>query len=279
LSFQGPGTISLSSDAQDCREGSAILLVDFDGNGRDEVLVSDAAGRALLVFAATKDKQGNHTLVLRSSLALDYAPGALTPIFDTKGERLKGIAVGLDGDKGPGIGLLSLQAPPVAATKLAAGLAPFALVAKLPTPRPVQDLVGADIDADGFTDIAALMQGVNDNQPGVVLVILAPNANGRDSWTNMAPLLAGPKAFHLLAKDQNGDGAAEIFVSSQYAYRVDTWVGVPGGAPAPSWRLGAHRGCMDLALADIDGDGTQELIVSNNHSSDVSVLRIGQERE
>ena len=45
------------------------------------------------------------------------------------------------------------------------------------------------------------------------------------------------------------------------------------GLPRASWRLGANRGCMDLALVDTDGDGRVELAVSNNHSADVSLLR------
>jgi hypothetical protein len=264
----------LHSTAADCREGAAILLVDFDGDQRDEILVADSAGLKLIVYTLGE----NDELIALANLALDAAPGSLAPIYGTSKSNdvihLKGIAVGLIGEAGPGIGLLSIATPEQAKSALLAGSAPLTLVGVLPAPRPIKDLVGADMDGDGFTDIAVLMQGATDNHPGGVVIALAPNASGRTSWVNLPPLLAGPKAFHLLARDLNGDLASELFVSSQYAYRVDSWVGVPGRSPAPGWRLGAHRGCMDMAFADINGDGFVELVVSNNHSSDISVLRL-----
>lgn len=277
LTFATNARREFRSTAADCKEGAGLLLIDFNGDGRDEMLVADAAGRKLLVFGLDASSQ----LTALASLPLDAAPGSLTPIFGASqgsdAVRLKGLAVGLQGEQGSGIGLLSVLSAKQAAESLANGAAPFALVGVLPTPRPVQDIVGADMDGDGLTDIAVLMQGSTDNQPGGVLISLAPNGADRVSWKHLPPLLTGPKAFHLLARDLNGDNAAELFVSSQYAYRVDSWVGVPGRAPAPSWRLGAHRGCMDMAFADINGDGKIELLVSNNHSSDVSVLRLEEE--
>ncbi len=275
LTFGPSGRRQLHSSATDCREGAGILPLDFDGDGRAEVLVSDAAGHELIVYGLSVT--GELSAIAR--LALDDAPGELTPIYGASAGsaeiQLRGLAVGLDGVDGSGIGLISVAPAEQAKSELALGLAPFSIVGTLPTPRPVQDIIGADMNGDGFTDIAALMQGATDNQAGGVLIMLSPNGTSGSSWRQLPPLLTGPKSYHLVAKDLNGDQASELFVSSQYAYRIDTWVGIPGRAPAPSWRLGAHRGCMDMAFVDINGDGAIELIVSNNHSSDVSVLQLG----
>ena len=50
---------------------------------------------------------------------------------------------------------------------------------------------------------------------------------------------------------------------------------IAGEEPAlvPLDGLGAHLGCLDVALGDVDGDGAQDVLVANGFSDDVSVIR------
>jgi hypothetical protein len=258
--------ITTGAGAVIAEEGTALLPLDL-GTGTDLALVSDQGGRALvLVELKPAETPGMLTPEVVFRLSLERAPGPLAPVHDAAG-KLVGVAVGMADGAGASVGLFAVG-PPGSPRRAALSLA-----GQLTLERPPKDLVACDLDADGGIDLAILSQGATDNQPGHIALWLGPGS-GSPSWRPLTPLTIGPKAFHLAARDLDGDGAAELFATSQYAYRVDAFHGDPGrGMPLKSWRIGTQRGAMDLAFVDTDGDRAPALAVANNHSSDVSLLR------
>ncbi|MDF1799131.1 MAG: VCBS repeat-containing protein [Planctomycetota bacterium] len=274
-----PGTereflgLTTSGSAPLAVEAAGLLAADLNHDGLDELVLADAAGKALVVVRPSLDILDDSgvepvfalhaEVVLR--LDVQGRPGPMAAVHARTAdgsERLIGLAIGLATPEG---GALSLALFDDAGNPR--------LVGTLGLPRPPKDLVAADLNADGQPDLIALCQGANDNAAGTLHAFLSPK-DGDGGWQTLPAQQVGPKAFSVAALDLNGDGAAEVFASSQYGYRVDAFVGDPNtGIPARTWRLGAHRGCMDLEFLDVDGDGRDELAVSNNHSSDVSLLR------
>jgi len=251
-------------------EATALLPLDL-GTGTDLALVSDQGGRALVLIElkpTSSSADGTRlTPEVVFRLPLERAPGPLAPVRNAAG-KLIGVAVGMADGEGASVGLFAVakMGTPRDQALLLAG--------ELTLDRPPKDLVACDLNADGAVDLAILSQGSTDNQPGHIALWLGPGPDS-PSWRGLPPLTIGPKAFHLVARDLDGDGADELFATSQYAYRVDSFHGTPGtGLPTKSWRLGTQRGAMDLAFVDTDGDGKPELAVANNHSSDVSLLRL-----
>jgi len=86
-------------------------------------------------------------------------------------------------------------------------------------------------------------------------------------------LPAGANPKHLAAGDIDGDGQDELFAAAQNGHRVHLWSQVEGRLEERD-PLGAHLGCLDVALADVDGDGRPEVLVANGFSDDVSLIRV-----
>jgi hypothetical protein len=86
---------------------------------------------------------------------------------------------------------------------------------------------------------------------------------------------AGARPQRLAAGDVDGDGTVEVFAALQNGHCVAAFRARGGSEPTlePLDALGAHLGCLDVALADVDGDGLLDALVANGFSDDVSLLR------
>ncbi len=239
-----------------------LEVADVDRDGADELLITESGGGRLLVVETGNAQNGAPALRISSSYQAGAGAGALIAVRGSDGQ-FAGVAIARADQEGR-FGAV-LLAP--------TGGASWNELGFLTTPRPPEDFASADFDGDGRDDLAILMQGPHDNAPGSVLVALAPS-EGEQGFRLQPERSTGPKPFHLAGGDVDGDGCAELFASSQYANRVTTFRGQPSrtGALLPSYDLGAHRGCMNLAVADLDGDGDLDLLVGNNHSGDVSLI-------
>lgn len=234
-----------------------LEVADADGDGSPELFITEATRGELLAVAT--DAERVHLL---SRTPVGDAAGALIAVHQPDGS-FAGLAVAR-ADASGRFGA-ALFAPDDAHGWKELGF--------ITTPRPPEDFASADIDGDGREDLAILMQGPHDNAAGSILVALAPGPEER-GFRLQTEVAVGPKPFHVAAGDVDGDGCADLFATSQYANRVSSFRGSPDRSRAlvQSFDLGAHRGCMTVALADADGNGSLDLVVGNNHSGDVSLI-------
>ncbi len=124
------------------------------------------------------------------------------------------------------------------------------------------------LDGDGLDDLAVANTGSND-----VTVLLADGLGGFAAAAN-SPFAAGtdPSAIAIGSLDAGGTG--DIVVANEGSDDVTVLLGdglgdftEPAGSP-----LAVGDGPVSLGIADMNVDGTQDIVVANVNSQDVSVL-------
>ncbi|MER7821086.1 FG-GAP-like repeat-containing protein [Streptomyces sp. NPDC096097] len=130
----------------------------------------------------------------------------------------------------------------------------------------------ADVNADGKPDAVVVAPGT----PGRVAVLLGDGAGG---FAAANVLSAGANLSSASVSDLNGDGHADVVVSSIVSNEVVVLEGDGTGAFGSPLAFGLNGGSNPQATAvgDLDGDGRLDVVTANSNSSatfvnDVSVL-------
>ncbi len=131
---------------------------------------------------------------------------------------------------------------------------------------------GWPIDLDAAEDTAYLLLGTS-----------AGLDHGRVRALKLGPdsLQAGPEAptgarpARVAAGDLDRDGLVDVACAAQNSHRLELYF--QRSEPAPRLAVGPRVSCglgpLDVALADIDGDGWLDLLSANAFSHDVSAIR------
>ncbi len=119
--------------------------------------------------------------------------------------------------------------------------------------------VFADLDADGFIDVAAVNGGQENPQP--TISILYGNANGGFDERVILPSYTIGRT--ITAGDLNRDGRPELVIGSLYQNVLGVFKNLgnrqfgPPSLVAPPAPVGEYR---DLAIADFNGDGKNDVV-------------------
>jgi hypothetical protein len=231
--------------------GEDLALADSDGDGRPELWV--AAPDAGQVIRLSADG--------RAAFAVPSAPTALCAIeFD--GDPGPELAVAL-GPPGPRKGIAVLD------------LRPDGQVVEIGVVEtagwPI-DLVVCELDGDGVADLAVLALEQQGSARGLVQPLRCELGRALHP---RAPHPTGARPVSIAAGDLDGDGRDDLLVASQSGHVVNAWLVSGAGDELGLARLddvGAHLGCLDVVVGDLDGDGLLDLAVANNFSDDVSAV-------
>jgi hypothetical protein len=237
---------------------NTIAAADFNRDGRLDVVVTTLAstsdGSNLFVFFGNGD--GTFSAPARYAAVLGTATlltGAV--VADMNGDGVPDLAVAnvtpdlTSGSVsillGRGDGTLL---PPAGAT---VGRNPFSLV-------------GADLNGDGYLDLAVA------DANSTSLAVLLGNGDG----TLRAPTAAtGGPANSIAVGDLNGDGKADLVItSSNGSNSIAVLLGNGDGTFQTAVSYAAGTNPTSVAIADFDGDGTIDVAVASSSDGTVSVL-------
>src|SRR5258708_6453468 len=260
----GKGNLGTARNFTVAREPIAVITGDYNGDGKRDFITSNAGGTSVSVGLG----KGNGTFHTEKDFALSSSPSAIvTGDFNHDGildvattntgvtTRPDHSVIVLLGKKGGGF---------QASKKFNVGTAPVALVA-------------TDLNNDGALDLVVADQGFPTNN-GNVWVLLG---DGQGNFSTPVKFTAGVFPIQIFAADFNNDGNMDIAVTN-FGSNAN-----PPGFNSISIMLGDGKGNLaaptnisfpalsglGLQVADFDGDGILDLLVSQSGAGTVSFLK------
>ena len=213
---------------------------DFNGDGNLDLAVSNFEGTTVSILLGN----GDGTFQTQTTLSTISSPFGIA-VGDLNGDGIPDLVVGNDSPNG-GLNIF-----------LGDGSGGFTSGVTLGGGRCLLEPVLADVNRDGKLDIVV----GNDCTTGIELYL------GNGDGTFAAPMLVSGSSslFGLLVADFNGDGVLDIAAANYGTNVLDIYLGVGDGTFGSVSHI-AIPGVVQLAAADMDGDGKVDLIAASESS-------------
>ena len=302
---QDAPTLQILSRTPAARGVNSVAFVDLDGDGRTETVLANRFADSVTVLPALgsaeslgiewlpgepalglqgvdADGDGDEELVWLSgsgdevlSLDIGPAPGGLQALRSTVVTRaalprsgFHTLQVSDLDDDGLADWLLLHEDGTLSA---ALGGAAAVDLRELAVGERPSALAVSDLDGDGLLDVAVACRS-----PGTIVLALTREAG---IFGESEQILVPGEPSALVAEDIDADGSIELLVALFASSRVVVLdrVADDEGEPAGSWSIvdeyDVANGPTRLALEDIDGDGTRDLLATASLADVVSIRR------
>ena len=224
-----------------------VQIVDFDGEGRSDVLVCDAGRNKVLLYR--RSSEGHW---LEEVLAEDLVAPAHATLVDIDQDGDLDVIVSVLGNINPDDGVIGR----VVLLERHGG--EFHQYVLLDDVRRVTDVQPGDFDGDGDIDLAVAVFGYNRGQ-----VLWLENLGNRRFLEH--ELLSAPGTIHVPVADFDGDGDLDIAaIVSQDEEEIWGFENLGNGKFRNRllyMSFNFDLGSAGLVEADLDGDGDSDLIL------------------
>ena len=240
----------------------SIIAADFNGDSKPDLAVVNGGSNNVSILLNT----GNGTFATDGHIAIkaDYATGSFP---------VSVIAADFNGDGKADLAVANSDSNTVSvyinngggtfATKVDYNAkVDNSTFGSMPT-----SVTTADFNSDGKPDLA-----VTNGSSNTVSVFVN---NGDGTFANKVDYAAGKDAISVTAADFNGDNKPDLAVANYnggYSSTVSVLINNGDGTFATKVNYITDTGSDSIAAADFNGDGKQDLAVTNNVSKTISVL-------
>jgi len=242
---------------------TSVAVADVNGDGKPDLVVANAGSNSVAVLLGN----GDGTF----QAAVLYGSGGIEPdsvaVADVNGDGSPDLIVANSGSGNIGVLLGNCDGTFQTAVTYASGGA-------LP-----QSVAVADVNGDGKPDLVVANECGSDSDgdctPGTVSVLLG---NGNGTFQAAVPYGSAWYPMSVTVADVNGDGNPDLLVAGFLCGGAESCgdgfagvlLGNGGGTFEPAALYGSGGFDPDsIAVADLDGDGTLDLVVANFFSDDM----------
>lgn len=252
---KGDFNLAPSQGFLDISDMTSIALADLNGDGINDVIVSDGSGAATGVRVLFNHGHGTLAadLTYPSETGSGGGPASVT-------------AADLDGDGFPDL-VTANGADGTVSVLLNHGDGTFAAPASFPAGTYPVTVAVADVDDDGLPDLLVADAGGDSVQ---VLI-----NDGQGGFVALRPKAAGAHPVALTLSDFDGDGKIDVVVVNRDDNTAGILFGHGDGSFAPAIFLSTGSQPGWVAALDLNADGWPDLITANYRDGSVSVFTNG----
>jgi hypothetical protein len=245
----GDGTFAAKVDYATGNQPMAIAAGDFNHDGILDLAVVNQADNTVSILLGT----GGGAFALQRVYATGNQPDAVT-VADLNGDGNLDLAVANMADNTVSI-------------LFGNGDGTFAGHLDYPAGENPSAVIAGDFNGDGMLDLAV----ANDFTPGGTVTILLNHGDG--SYLHGVAYATGD-SVSLVAADFNGDGKLDFAAVTNLAQTLSVYSGNGNGTftLGPSQTTHLSPFSLGLAAADVNGDGTLELLVTSNSTNSVTAF-------
>ncbi|MDP2886152.1 MAG: FG-GAP-like repeat-containing protein [Ignavibacteria bacterium] len=251
----------------------SVAIGDIDGDGKPDLVVANLVSNGTVSVFRNTSSSGSIT---SSSFA--------AKVDFTTGTGPEGIALGdVDGDGKPDLVVVNNVSSSVSvfrntSTSGSITSGSFAPKVDFTTGAFPCSVAISDIDGDGKQDLVVANYGSN----SAVSVFRNTSSSGSITSGSFAPKVdfaTGTNPYSLAISDIDGDGKPDIVTANNGSNTVSLFRNTSSSGSITSGSFTAKTdfavgtGPSGVVLSDVDGDGKPDIIITNQNSNTVSILR------